>query len=135
MEFFRAYSSYIIFAFNGVILLVGIVITSKLMTRKDCAACREACAETNQKITENLSKLERRVTRNEDKLDSLPSSDDVHKLTLAMATLTGEVNSLAKDLGGRVEVLAERVESVKGAQKATNELANRLDNFLRNYKG
>jgi hypothetical protein len=132
--FFRAYYPYIIFALNGVALLVGLAITGKLMTRKDCDECRKSCSETNEERTKELAALEQRVARNEDKLDELPTDKDVHGLTLAMAKVAGEVSELSKEMGGKWDVLAERIEGVKESQRATKELTNRLDNFLRNQK-
>lgn len=122
--FFRAYYPYIIFALNGVALLVGLAITGKLMTRKDCEKCRQDCAEVNGKRDDGVVALERRITRNEAKLDNLPTDDEVSELTIAMTALSGDV-----------KVLAERIEGVKALQEATKQLATRVDNFLRNQKG
>ena len=122
--FFRAYYPYIIFALNGVFLLGGLAITGKLMTRKDCDKCRNSCAETNKRRDEDVAVLGMRITRNEDKLNNLPTDEEVSELTIAMTALSGDV-----------KVLAERIEGVRELQKSTKELATRVDNFIRHQKG
>jgi hypothetical protein len=119
-EFLQKYYPYILSVLNGVVILVVIAFKGKFMTRKDCVKCRSTCSEDDKKRSTLVSSLKERVTRNEDKLDDLPKSDEVTDLTLALERLSG-----------KVDVLAERIEGVKEVQASTKELAIRLDNYLR----
>jgi hypothetical protein len=122
-HFIRAYYPYILAGIQLLIFLGGLALTGKFVTRKDCKDCRKSCGEKNWELAEGVDELEKRVTRNEDKLADLPTGDEISSLTLALESLSGDVR-----------VLAERIEGVKEAQKSTRELATRLDNFLRNQK-
>jgi len=122
-HFFRAYYPYILAVIQLLLFLGGLALTGKFMTRSDCKKCRVTCGEKNGELADGVDELEKRVTRNEDKLADLPTGDEVSNLTVALESLSGDVR-----------VLAERIEGVKEAQKSTRELATRLDNFLRNQK-
>lgn len=70
-----------------------------------------------------VQKLEVRVTRLEDKLDAMPSKEELHKLALNITELRGQIFRLEEKLDG-AEELVKRVELQ----------SNRLDDYMRKAK-
>lgn len=68
-------------------------------------------------------KLQGRITRLEDRLDAMPSKEELHKLANSITELNGKIQSLEVKLGG-AEDLIERVEAQ----------SNRIDTYLRGLK-
>lgn len=114
VSFFANYPHYVVAFLQFVFLVIGMILAAKYVTRSDCEKCR-------QRLDQYIDELDKRVTRNEDKLNDLPTGDEVSALTVALESLSGDVR-----------VLAERIEGVRMEQRATKELTNRLDIFLRN---
>ncbi|OEU65806.1 MAG: hypothetical protein BA863_08945 [Desulfovibrio sp. S3730MH75] len=81
---------------------------------------RENCASCRKEMDEDADELEKRIIRNEEQLANQPTSKEVSELTVALGSLSGEI-----------DVLAERINGVKDSQTSLKELVVRVDTFLR----
>ncbi len=104
----------------AVVFVSQIVVGWLLWSLRNAFVSKQQCEICRKGIDEDSGKLEKRIIRNEEQLANQPTSKDLSELTVALESLSGDI-----------DVLAERIEGVKESQTAIKELVVRVDTFLR----
>lgn len=83
----------------------------KFVSADACKECQDKCSgelgKAVQAAAEVLNELEKRVSRNEDKLEAKADPEDISEILVALAGLTGEVKVAIEKVAGLDRVVSK----------------------------
>ncbi|MGD9638371.1 MAG: DUF2730 family protein [Alphaproteobacteria bacterium] len=82
-----------------------------------------ATKEEVSNLDKRVSKIENRVAANEEKIEQMPSRDDLHKQEIMIERMSGKIDSMAVKMQG-IEEISKRQEKV----------ISRVEDYLLNKK-